>query len=263
MELDHLSYSSISTFELCARSWRFKYLDKVASPPTPALVFGSAFHATIEDIYRSYDPYGGSECDPLVVWREHWSRLSANPEIRWDAESPEMIGADGIKLFGSVAVLDEISRHRPLQTPLHSPDEPFCIERKIELRVPGVPVPIIGYIDMIESDGVPCDFKTSSRAWTDAKHDAETQPLFYLAALNQSGYYCPELKFRHFVFIKTGKPRVQVLESTHTLSELLWLFESIQAVWKAIEAEAFTMNPTAWICTERWCPYWFSCRGRK
>ena len=52
MGLDHLSYSSISTWLMCPRSWKYRYLDRVPVPTSPALMFGSAFHNTVEEYLR-------------------------------------------------------------------------------------------------------------------------------------------------------------------------------------------------------------------
>lgn len=48
-ELDHLSYSSISMYLTCARSWRFKYLEQAPTIASPELVFGSAIHSAVEN----------------------------------------------------------------------------------------------------------------------------------------------------------------------------------------------------------------------
>ena len=150
-----------------------------------------------------------------------------------------------------------------------SDDAGPIIEKYITLTVPGVPVPIIGYIDMIESDGIPCDFKTSSKSWNQDQANSEMQPTFYLAALNQAGYlpqfvapdYSKVFAFRHYVFVKTKKPRVQIWESTRTVADLFWLFGLIRDVWSGIEAGVFPPNPTGWKCSPKYCEYWGICRG--
>lgn len=40
--VDYLSYSSVSTYLLCPKSWQFRYIDKVSVPTSPNLIFGSA-----------------------------------------------------------------------------------------------------------------------------------------------------------------------------------------------------------------------------
>ena len=77
---------------------------------------------------------------------------------------------------------------------------------------------MVGYIDVITADGIPGDFKTSARTWTVDKALNETQPLFYLAALNQIGVREVNLRFRHYVFVKTKTPQFQVIEHSHTMS---------------------------------------------
>ena len=146
--------------------------------------------------------------------------------------------------------------------PLVTSETP-AIEEYVELRVPGVPIPVIGYVDVIEQDGVPCDLKTSSRAWSANKAQDELQPIFYLAALNQAGYDLnPDFKFRHYVFTKAKKPQVQVWETTRTFSDLFWLFGLIADVWHGIEREVFPPSPVTWRCGEKYCEYWSICRGK-
>jgi hypothetical protein len=95
------------------------------------------------------------------------------------------------------------------------------------------------------------------------------QPVFYLAALNQAGYDSrfagfdsnPDLAFRHYVFVKTKTPKVQIWETTRTVSDLFWLFGLISDVWQAIDRGAFPPNPGTWKCSPRYCEYWHLCRG--
>jgi len=139
------------------------------------------------------------------------------------------------------------------------------IEKYVTLGIPGVPVPIVGYIDVIEKDGVPVDLKTSARAWGRGKAQDELQPLFYLAALNQSlGFSLnPELKFRHYVFTKAKSPKVQIWETQRTIDELFWLFTLIREVWQGIERGVFPPSGVgSWKCSAKWCEYWHLCRGK-
>jgi hypothetical protein len=123
-------------------------------------------------------------------------------------------------------------------------------------------VPVIGYIDLVGADGVPHDFKTSAFSWNSEKAAAETQPLFYLAALNQAGVQAHGYRFRHVVLVKTKTPQAQVIETQHRIGELFWLFEMIQAVWQGIEKGSFPPSPGAWSCTPKYCNHWELCRGR-
>ena len=152
-----------------------------------------------------------------------------------------------------VAVVDAI-------TPFFEIGEDPTIEVPVELRVPGVPIPVIGYIDIIEDDGVPCDFKTSARSWSQKKADSEMQATFYLASLNQAGD--KTLLFRYYVFIKNlKKPKVQIWETRRTPADLFWLFGLIRDVYDAVDWGVFPPNPGTWKCSPKWCEYWNICRG--
>lgn len=254
MELNHLSYSSISTWLICPRSWKYKYIEKVPTSPSPALVFGSAVHDTIEEyVGETERRYSLAE-----LWPFKWqAQLELNPDIIWSDETPEGLHNDGLRLLSAPDVVTTIDGLNILRD-----DNGPYIERKIELRVPDVPIPIIGYIDLMAEDGVPMDLKTSSKSWNADKASSETQPLFYLAALMQAGNTTHRMRFRHIVLVKTKTPQIQILESTFTIGNIFWLLEMIHTVWGAIREGHFPCNPTGWKCSSTWCEYWSMCRGR-
>lgn len=248
--IKHLSYSSINTWLMCPRSWRFRYQDKEPAPTSPALIFGSAFHDTIEDFITREDSV------PLsVIWEERWTaKVADESDVAWGDDSPASLQKTGERMFSDSDIAATVEGLRLAQ--------PENVEKFVELRVPGVPLPIIGYVDLIAGNGIPCDFKTSSRKWASDKAASEMQPLFYLAALNQIGHDC-DMRFRHYVFTKTKSPALQVFDTQRTMTEVIWLFEMIREVWQAIEAQSFAPNPTTWKCSEKWCEYWPICRGKQ
>lgn len=254
VELDHLSYSSISSYLACPANWKFHYLDKIPTATSPELVFGSAFHSTIEEYVGT-----SHQCNLLDVWHTNWAlQMETNKEVHWNGDTPESMCNLGVRMFTNPDVAQGILsiKARPDAQGM------LMIERKIELRIPGVGVPVIGYIDVIAADGVPGDFKTSSRAWTTDKALNEMQPVFYLAALNQLGIHMHNWRFRHYVFVKTKTPQFQMIEHVHGPAEIFWLFGMIQRVWDAIEKGCFPPNPTGWKCSPQYCDYWSICRGK-
>jgi len=48
--IDHLSYSSISTWQHCPRAWWVGYVMGIREPSSPAQVLGTIVHKVIEDI---------------------------------------------------------------------------------------------------------------------------------------------------------------------------------------------------------------------
>ena len=254
--LEYLSYSSINLYLTCGEAWRRKYLLKEPQPSSPALVFGGAVHGTVEDFISDADRhYALAELFP-IKWRAVLEREGSR--VEWGADTPQQHENEGIRILG----VPEVYRMVEGITPLVDEQGVF-IERKITLNVPGVPIPIIGYIDLMTSDGIPGDFKTSAAKWSQDKAEAEIQPLVYLAALNQMGRTVPGLRFRHYVVTKTKKPEAQVIEHSHTWQEIFWLYDLIRRVWEGISREVFPPNPGAWLCSSRYCAYWRECRGRR
>lgn len=245
-DISHLSYSSISTYQTCGRYWEFKYIQKIPQPTASALVFGGAFHGAIEKAILT-------KSSSTEHWDAAWKKqLEERQEIAWGMDTPESIYNDGLRMLGDKAIMEAISNIKA-----------SVIEKPVELTVPGVPIPVIGYIDVITEDGVPGDFKTPNKSWSEDKAQGEMQPLFYLAALSQTGTPVPGGKFRHYVFVKTKVPKVQVIEHEHDLREVFFLFELIQSVWKGISANVFIPNPTSWKCSPNYCEFWNFCRGKK
>lgn len=249
--IEHLSYSSISSYLSCAANWKFKYIDQVKTPTTPELAFGSAFHGTVETFIA-----GQHQGNLLDSWSENWKKQTEQ-EIDYGTDTPEFFQNEGVRILSNKDIQNGI-----LSINAAVDDQGARIERKVELRVPGVPIPIIGYIDIITSDGIPGDLKTSKSSWSNDKALGEVQPIFYLSALNQMGIQTPGWKFAHYIFTKTKTPQFQRIETVHTPSDLFWLFGMIKHVWDAIETNIYPENPTSWKCSPNYCEFWSRCRGR-
>lgn len=256
-EITHLSYSSVSRYLMCARSWRYHYQERLERPTAAALAFGSAFHETVES-YLGTRALGGELKDGGLtnLWLDTWrAQIEQEGEIDWGGDSQEALSNTGLRILGNSVIKTELDGIK-----VKLDDGEPVIEKKVELNIPGVPIPVIGYIDLIAEDGVPGDIKTSGRSWSTSKAYAEAQPLFYLAALQQEGY-STGVKFRHYIFTKTKEPRLDVFETERTLGEIFWALEMVKDVWRGIEAQIFPPNPTSWKCQPRYCEFFDVCRG--
>ncbi len=255
LPVERLSYSSINTWLMCPRYWYYRYALKLDSPPNPSMILGSAIHDTLETVVSQRARR--QEADVLTTWDRSWAvRLEKEPGIVWNAEdTPESTYNEGVRLLKAEAV-DELMTE--LHCDLNESGEPE-VERFVEIQVPGVPVPVVGFIDLLMG-GVPCDFKVTGKAWTDRQAQGSLQPLFYLAALDQLGRSDHGYRFKHIVFVRTKVPKVQVIESQFRPMDVLWLMDFIPQVWKAIEHEVFPPNPGGWKCDPRYCEHWDRCR---
>lgn len=255
LPIDHLSYSSISAYRTCGKAWKYRYLDKIPTPSSPVLVIGSVVHDTVEEIIRC-NSLGIEEPDAAEFAAQALTERLERENMNNNTPELETAKNEALRVVTAPSILSEI---RNIKAKVDNAGP--MIERKVTLEVPEVDVPIVGYIDIILSDGTPADFKTSSKSWTQQKAESELQPVFYLAAMGQCGIPV-SWNFRHLVMVKTLKPKFQILEHRHEPAELFRLFRDIQNVWESMTTGIFLpAAPGSWKCNPRYCEYWAICQG--
>ena len=243
--VDHLSYSSISGYLQCARHWRYRYIDRQPSPSSDALLFGSAWHKMISLVA------GGGEIKKS--WLEATSKTFEGTEKSISDDNFNNAVDLGIRMLA----VPEI--HAAIQglNPTH-------LDYEIELHVPGLPVPVTGFVDMIAADGLTYDFKTAGKKWTQGQADGSLQPTVYLAALQQSSLVSLPASFRYMIFTKTKSPEVQIIDTVRTAADVLAFYELARDVWRAIEAGIYVPNGIgSWKCSQNYCEFWNLCEGGK
>ena len=243
--IDHLSYSSISSYLQCARHWRYRYIDRQPSPSSDALLFGSAWHKMISLVA------GGNEIKKS--WLEATSKTFEGTEKSISDDNFNNAVDLGIRMLA----VPEI--HAAIQglNPTH-------LDYEIELHVPGLPVPVTGFVDMIAADGLTYDFKTAGKKWTQGQADSSLQPTVYLAALQQSGLVSLPASFRYMIFTKTKSPEVQIIDTVRTAADVLAFYELAREVWRAIESGIYVPNGIgSWKCSQNYCEFWQLCEGGK
>jgi PD-(D/E)XK nuclease superfamily protein len=150
-ELDHLSAGSFKMLVRCPEQWRQRYVLGKKVPPALAMLVGGADHAAIEHSMR---PKVESGTDLPV--QEVQTRFVHELEARVDNSG----GLGEIEIRGAadkparVKAYDEARRDGPHLVGIYhekvSPTlQPLVVEKQFSIEVPGVPVPVIGYIDMI------------------------------------------------------------------------------------------------------------------
>jgi CRISPR/Cas system-associated exonuclease Cas4 (RecB family) len=252
LPVEHLSYSSLSAYNACARAWKYHYIDKVPVLTSANLVFGSTFHRVVE-AYLSTRATGG-ELDLLGYWRHSWEEAQKE-KIIWGKDTPDSMNETGLRMLETFEIINALDGIKLAM----NRDNNYRVEERISLTAPGVPVPITGYIDFVAADGVPCDIKTAARSWEEGKADQELQPTFYLAAMNQAGENVD--RFRYYIFTKAKAPKVQVIETRRTVNDMFWLIQALSETCAAIEAGAFPPTGVgSWKCTPEYCEYWEFCK---
>jgi hypothetical protein len=259
IKIDHLSYSAVSKYTDCSESYKRQYITKEPHLISPNLVFGTAFHTVAEEMIR------GNQADPVEMWIEAWHKAVATEAVLFLDDSPEELEETGIRMFQSDEVLDILSTFEPRMIQVVDEDTATMktvadVEKRIEFNVPGIPWPIVGYIDVMCSDGIPMDLKSAGRMWAQDKAGNEIQPLFYLHALNLLGDKEHGMRFRHLVVTKAKVPKVAVFETQREQSEIDFMLRMLYATYAGINAGIFVPNPNSWLCSAKYCDFFNTCR---
>jgi putative RecB family exonuclease len=137
----------------------------------------------------------------------------------------------------------------------------LAIEEAFSFNIPGVEVPIIGAMDLIEEDEaetlIITDFKTSSKAYSVAEVDNNFQILIYYMAARANGYADREIILKFDTLIKTKKPKFEQYFTVRSKIDEIRAIRKIQAVWNGIKSGVFIPNDTSWKC--KYCSYRKAC----
>jgi putative RecB family exonuclease len=228
-ELDHLSASQINLYLLCSLKYRFQYVDRLSKPFKPSgLAFGSVLHSSLDWFHKQRKKQRQVSLNDLYrVLQADWFCQKCEDEIRYKDGEEEQ------KLLLLARELLSLYYHSPLNGVVDS-EVPF----RIPLVNPGtgesLAVPLEGFIDLIETDDVLTEFKTSAK--TIASDDLED-----MLQLSIYGYVYRMLfgrepqKLKVVNFVKTRTPKMNVLEGTvRKQDDYSWLFYLVSEVLKGI-----------------------------
>lgn len=214
----HLSVSSVQLFARCPAQWKARYVDKLAQPSTPPMLFGKAFHAALEAEHRGLD----SERALIDAWNAGDAALAASGQ----AMHP-----------GKAHALALLNRYRAagFGGPMGEPERKFLLPLPSRL----VPVPVMGFIDLpIPERRRFREFKTTSMTtWTPEKIALEHQLHVYGWAYQNLYRHRPEMA--EYAIFGTTQPTLDVYEAVPSPDGFRLFEKAAEAVWKAIVEQRF------------------------
>ena len=250
----HLSASSINEYVECGLSYKFSKIDKLPREfQCDTLEFGTVIHRVLELFYS--ERMIGVDISPKEMtnaFENLWKEAAENnEEIRWSKD----------KSFETC--LNE-GRELLLAWFENRPDDKFlilAIEQPFVFNIPGIDIPIIGAVDLIEEDTsgtiIVTDFKTSAKSYSTDQIDKNQQLTLYQMAMKDNGFHDREILLRFDVLIKTKTPKFEQYYTTRTEDDEIRLTRKIAQVWDGIQKEVFVPNDTSWKCSN--CFYKTAC----
>ncbi|WP_319406278.1 PD-(D/E)XK nuclease family protein [uncultured Desulfosarcina sp.] len=251
---DHLSASAILGYVDCSLAYKFGRIDKLPMEfKSDALEFGTCIHRVLENFY-SARMIG----EKLLLKHVHllfettWTDIAADrDDIRYaegnDFKSLLMYGKDLLTAWYNKL-----------------PDDHFtilAIEEAFTFILPGIPIPVIGAMDLVEEDSagtiIITDFKTSGRAYSKDEVDQNQQLTMYQIAAKRNGYADREILLRFDTLIKTKTPKFEQYWTVRSELDERRLIKKAAQVWDGISKGVFVANDTSWKC--KGCAYKQAC----
>lgn len=254
----HLSASSIGGYVDCGLAYRFSKIDKIKPEFVPdALVYGSVIHQVLE-FYHHQRMIGDkpSLMELTALFEKKWTiQIEETPDIQFKrGKDAQSLLLEGKSLLATYYTSYPDSGYRVI-----------ALEEAFRFEVSGLPLPIIGAIDMLEEDEagtiIITDHKTTARAYSTDEIDQNFQMTIYGMAMKAAGYGDREIILRLDCLIKTKKPRFEQYYTVRSEEDEHRALRKIQSVWEGICKGVFIPNDGSWKCKgcsyQRHCAEWF------
>jgi len=251
---EHLSASSIGTYVECSLLYKFSKIDKIPmEQKSDAMEFGSAIHNTLEQYYQ--EKLIGDRLllkDVHKIFEKFWGkRAKDNLIIQFtkghDYKSLLMLGKDLLTVWYNKLPNDNYNI--------------IGIEEAFSFKIPGIDLPFIGAMDLIEEDEaatlIVTDHKTSARAYSASEVDQNQQLTLYQMALKSMGYSNREILLKFDTLIKTKTPKFKQYWTTRSELDEHRLMKKANQVWDGIQKQVFIPNDQSWKC--KGCSYKTAC----
>jgi hypothetical protein len=270
----HLRQSDINEWLNCPERFRRSIVESESEQPisheSDAALVGTVIHAAIEYEFLN-GPQDRSKLDEIALhmYAKMCEEFRNNETISFNEAS---YGGKDSKAYEDIVGLVEKwfssdIRHKYLK---HdnvlvewSFDVPLC-------RINGVEIFLTGTSDLVIPNVAVIDWKTAGREYQRwEKQRWAVQPSVYTYAAHYENLFDHQpIAFTFHVFTRGRAGDVQNVECWRGQEHWEWLRNQIgPLVTQLIDARdrgwvgAWQMNDQHALCSDKWCPYWSSCKG--
>jgi len=225
--INYLSFSQIEAFNNCPLQYRYRFLQKIPTPPSGALTFGDSIHKTLKEFGEGIkNKQKLTQKDLLKILENNWSSLGYTSKSHEEKakKQAEKILANFYKDFDPQVKI-------------------MALEQSFTLKI-GSNLKVVGKIDRIDEkkDGTLeiIDYKTG-KTMEQKEADKSLQMTVYALAVTDKGIFNkkPEDLILTFYFLDSSKKI-----STHrTAEQLTQAKEDILEKAKEIMASSFEPSP--------------------
>lgn len=253
-EIKHVSISQVDMFRRCPKQWMFKYVRGYPTNKSAGLTLGTSIHEALAEanLYRQ----GGIQLNETVLPRLiDVAKVQAIQDIGdADTTSTEFVWDECTDMMTLEQRIESI-----LNTTLPqiegSTAMPLYVEYEFPtIELPSTGIPLMGYIDLVDANGVVWDYKVSGKKKSQLELDQSTQLSVYLYAIHEDG---GDAGILH---IDKKKGGISVLPTRHSRDKVLSTIEGIDGTVAMMQTGVYAPNPEGWHCTPGFCSFYNICR---
>jgi len=267
----YMSISQLNAYaNACARAYQYRYVDREPGRRSGAMSRGVAVHNGIETLLRKKLNKEAITADTIketeALVEDSYMRMAADV-TRWDGEDNINSVKEETLRYYNLFVKDALPKLNPI-----------AIEKGFAVKFGEVPV--IGWIDMV--DNVPAipterlapeyadqgpikkvvvDFKTARAKWSPQDLARDVQLTAYSMVEGT-----PFVRVDQLINYKAKSKQATFLqeEAVRTPEDGAILVDFFGETADLIKKGVFPkVSPEHWSCSEKHCPYWSKCRGKK
>ena len=252
--LSSLHQSHMGMWSRCPEQFRRRYMEGEIMPPGIAARIGTGLHKGAE--VGNLAKMAGKEepKDVVIDAAVDGYKKACRDGVFFSPEeapsAPRQIN-DGVDTTAKLAGL----LHHSVLPKIN----PVAVEEHLVLDA-GLGIPFVGTVDWRDADPNRWgDFKTAARAWSTGKADSEIQPTLYPRLIEaHTGVLPTELEYH--ILTKTKEPKHQIVKTRRTDDDWRILLLRARMMLRQIAAGIFPpAGPGHWICSSKWCGYFWSC----
>lgn len=261
MKLDHISHSQLNMLLRCGESYRRRYLIGDIIPPSGAMVLGSCGHKAEEKNFKQkIESKTDIHIDEVKQeFSETWEEKKL--EIEWkkeDLDGDSVKKAEAKEKNRGISLVDVFHREQAPSI------QPAFVEEKFEVHFEGGYPKLIGFLDNVTDEEIIFDYKFSRKS--PIKDDILNDSQITAYDFGYRAKFGRKPKGMKKVWsVSTKVPKTVMQEAVPREEAQIERFMlRLEKAMACIEKEVFLpAAPGSYLCSEKWCGYYPSCRVRE
>lgn len=221
---DHLSASSLNLLQRCPENWRRRYVSHERDGKNGALVWGGADHYAHEVNFRQkIESHVDLPVEDVkLAFAEGFDRAvdegGGMSQVSWGDDDAGALKDAGVRMVAAY--------HEQVSPSV----QPVAVEARFEVAIPGLPVPVIGYID-VETEDSSIERKTAKAKTVVVKPGWRIQGLLYqLSNPNPIDWHVSVKTKTPSIYTPAIEPGLRLVDSRADLTQRLVLNLATQLV---------------------------------